>query len=159
MAKLSVYANLKKGKSKKQKLLKQVGAIVYRRSETGIKILIITSRASGRWILPKGWPMPKKSDQEAARIEAWEEAGVKRIKNEPKRCGSLRYDKNLQSGISVPIDLHLYSFEATKLAKNFPERGQRNMRWVRINTAIRKLEQPELKKILKRLNHEVSKKV
>jgi hypothetical protein len=51
--------------------------------------------------------------------------------------------------------MQLFSFEATKLSKNFPERGQRKLRWVGFNTAIRKLKQPELKPILKRLKRQI----
>jgi hypothetical protein len=60
----------------------QYGALCFRRTDgaSGIEILIITSRDSGRWIIPKGWPMKRKKPYEAAAIEAWEEAGV---------CGSV----------------------------------------------------------------------
>lgn len=43
--------------------------------QTG-QVLLITSRDTGRWVLPKGWPMRGRSMAQAALIEAWEEAGV-----------------------------------------------------------------------------------
>lgn len=58
----------------------QYAAICYRRtgeSSCPIEILLITSRGTGRWVIPKGWPMGKKKPHEVASQEAWEEAGVR----------------------------------------------------------------------------------
>ena len=53
----------------------QVAALCHRRTKAGQKeVLLVTSRGTGRWILPKGWPMRGKSDAQAAAQEAWEEA-------------------------------------------------------------------------------------
>jgi hypothetical protein len=93
-------------------------------------------------------------DSRAALIEAWEEAGVKRIKSDPIHCGSLRYIKVMNDGTNQPIEMHLFSFETAKLSKNFPERGQRKLCWVGVNTAIQKLKQPGLKRILKQLKRQ-----
>jgi len=98
--------------------------------------------------------MESTPDSQAALIEAWEEAGVKRIKSDPIHCGSLRYNKAMNDGTDQPIEMQLFSFETAKLSKNFPERGQRKLRWVGIKTAIRKLNQPGLKPILKRLKRQ-----
>lgn len=136
----------------KEKRNRQVGALVYRRTKKGIKILIITSRGTGRWILPKGWQMPKTPDSEAARIEAWEEAGVKNQLSTPTYVGQLRYDKTLSNNKKKLISVALYSFETDRLAKKFPEKGQRNIKWVRPQKAYKLLKQPELKPILKKLS-------
>jgi 8-oxo-dGTP pyrophosphatase MutT (NUDIX family) len=122
-----------KSKLKKRKPRKQVGAIAYRRTGSSIKILIITSRGTGRWILPKGWPMDNKADSEAALIEAWEEAGVKRIKEDPVHCGSLQYDKVMKDGSNQPVIMQLFSFEATKLSRISRNAGNANcVGWVSI---------------------------
>ena len=71
--------------------------------------------------------MENTPDSEAALIEAWEEAGVKRIKSDPMHCGSLRYNKVMKDGTDQPIEMQLFSFETAKLSKNFPERGQRKL--------------------------------
>ena len=98
--------------------------------------------------------MENTPDSEAALIEAWEEAGVKRLKSAPIHRGSLRYTKMMKDGTKQPIDMQLFSFETAKLANKFPERGQRKLRWVGVNTAIQKLKQPELKPILKKLKRQ-----
>jgi len=55
----------------------QYGALCFRQTEgAAVEILVIPSRDSGRWIVPKGWPMKRKKPYEAA-IEAWEEAGIR----------------------------------------------------------------------------------
>lgn len=67
----------KSGKKVSQKILRQVASLPLRRSEDGkIEVLLVTSRETRRWIIPKGWPMKGKKQHEAAAIEAEEEAGV-----------------------------------------------------------------------------------
>jgi hypothetical protein len=60
----------------------------------------------------------------------------------------------MKDGTDQPIEMQLFSFETAKLSKKFPERGQRKLRWVGVNTANRNLKQPELKPILKQLKRQ-----
>ena len=58
----------------------QFGALCFRRSKTqkaGVELLLVSSRDTGRWIIPKGWPMDRETPAAAAAMEAWEEAGVR----------------------------------------------------------------------------------
>src|SRR4051812_31246741 len=52
----------------------QFGALPVRRTKDGSRILLVTSRETGRWIIPKGWPMAGKKPYQAAAQEALEEA-------------------------------------------------------------------------------------
>ena len=55
----------------------QVAALPWRTDADGkIRILLVTSRTNGKWMLPKGWPIKGKSESEAALTEAQEEAGI-----------------------------------------------------------------------------------
>jgi len=54
----------------------QFAALPFRVKEDKVQVLLITSRGTGRWIVPKGWPMEGKTPAESALQEAWEEAGV-----------------------------------------------------------------------------------
>jgi len=72
--------------------LLQVGALVYRHEGDEIQFLLITSRGTGRWIIPKGWPMPGCTLAAAASREAYEEAGICGA-IEAKVCGSYDYEK------------------------------------------------------------------
>jgi 8-oxo-dGTP pyrophosphatase MutT (NUDIX family) len=51
-----------------------------------VQVCLVTSRGTGRWILPKGWPEKDLSHAEAAAREAWEEAGLKGSAD-PEPCG------------------------------------------------------------------------
>ena len=60
-----------------KRIRQQVGALPYRTIDKGkVELLLITSRDTGRWLIPKGWPMTGVKDYDAAAQEAWEEAGV-----------------------------------------------------------------------------------
>ena len=64
-------------------------------------VLLITSRDTGRWVIPKGWGMPKKEPHEVAEREAWEEAGVIGYAvKEP--CGFYSYVKSLRKARVPP---------------------------------------------------------
>ena len=34
----------------------QYGALCYKLTRKGVQVLLVTSRDTGRWLLPKGWP-------------------------------------------------------------------------------------------------------
>jgi 8-oxo-dGTP pyrophosphatase MutT (NUDIX family) len=56
---------------------RQVAALPVRRNPDGsLSVLLVTSRETRRWVIPKGWPWPDRDDYVAATEEAREEAGV-----------------------------------------------------------------------------------
>jgi 8-oxo-dGTP pyrophosphatase MutT (NUDIX family) len=121
----------------------QVGALTFRRTGKGIKVLLITSRDTGRWVIPKGWPMRKLSEAEAAAREAYEEAGVRGTVGE--RClGHYRYMKMLADGRFIPVVVRLYALEARERLKKYPETGQRKVRWFKPKQAARRVAEPDL---------------
>ena len=64
----------------------QIGAICYRTNEMGaVEVLLITTRDSGRWTIPKGWPIENLKPHQAAEREAWE-----RIKEVSDTTGNLK---------------------------------------------------------------------
>jgi 8-oxo-dGTP pyrophosphatase MutT (NUDIX family) len=127
---------------------KQYGALCFRLGEGGrIEILVITSRDSGRWVLPKGWPMKGKKPHEAATIEAWEEAGV-RGKARKRSIGCYTYLKELDSETVVPCIVEMFQIEVEELEAKFKERGQRAQAWVSPDEAARRVREIELKSLL-----------
>ena len=55
----------------------QYAALPYRRrADGGIEVLLITSRETRRWIIPKGWPAPGLTPHDSAINEAMEERGA-----------------------------------------------------------------------------------
>lgn len=126
----------------------QYGALCFRRDEASdIEILMITSRESGRWIIPKGWPMKGKKPYEAAATEAWEEAGVRGVVKR-KPVGRYTYLKELENGDVAPCIVDLFQVEVTEIKANFKEQGQRMSDWVKPDEAARRVREVELKAVL-----------
>ncbi|MGV1790598.1 MULTISPECIES: NUDIX hydrolase [Rhizobium] len=127
----------------------QYAALCYRvKKKTGdLEVLLLTSRDTGRWVIPKGWPMPGKLSHEVAAREAYEEAGVRgTVETEP--LGSFGYDKLLKDGIEIPCRVQVYALEVSELAKNFKEKGERSLEWVSCKEAAERVREPELSGII-----------
>lgn len=127
----------------------QIGVICFRyKDDRGeIEILVITSRDSGRWIVPKGWPMKGKKPHEAAAIEAWEEAGVRgKVCKMP--VGRYTYLKDLDDGSVVPCIVDMFQVEVKEVRTEFKEQGQRQLNWVSPDEAARRVREIELKSLL-----------
>jgi 8-oxo-dGTP pyrophosphatase MutT (NUDIX family) len=127
----------------------QYAALCFRRTadRSAIEILVVTSRDSGRWLIPKGWPMKQKDPHEAAAIEALQEAGV-RGKVRKKPVGSYTYLKMLDDGDVVPCVVDVFQIEATKQAEKYKEKGERTLAWVSPDEAARRVREIELKSLL-----------
>lgn len=126
----------------------QVAALC-RDSRTG-KVLLVTSRGTGRWIVPKGWPMPGRSLADAAMQEAWEEAGVLG-KVDQVAIGSYHYDKLQDQGFAVPVDVHVFAVDVQSLADEFPEAAERKRKWYDPARAAELVAEAGLKKLLNTL--------
>jgi 8-oxo-dGTP pyrophosphatase MutT (NUDIX family) len=127
----------------------QVAALCFRPgTETKeIEILVITSRDSGRWVIPKGWPMKGKSLSQAAAIEALQEAGV-RGKVRRKPVGNYTYLKMLDDGQVVPCIVDVFQMEVSEIVQRFKEKGERQVAWVSRAEAARRLREIELKSLV-----------
>ena len=129
----------------------QIAALCYRMTEAGPDVLLITSRTTRRWIIPKGWPMKGTDGLGTALEEAWEEAGVKQRGADALRIGRYRYKKIVDGGLPVATDVHVYAIEVLELSDTFPEMGQRERKWMRHQEAALVVDEPQLKAILKDL--------
>ena len=128
----------------------QVAALCYRVTGSGQKeVLLITSRDSGRWILPKGWPMDGKDALESAIEEAWEEAGVKPGNASTAPIGQYEYTKHLDGGEPVPCLTDVFAVEVEELADTYPEQPERQREWVSPSMAADRVDEPQLREILK----------
>lgn len=125
----------------------QVAALaVRRRAPDRTEILLVTSRETGRWVVPKGWPWPKTPDHEAAAGEAWEEAGV-RGRVDPHTVGSFTYEKRM-GGKSLRVKVSVFLLEVTELSASWPELAERRRRWFSRATAAELVDEPELKVLI-----------
>lgn len=129
----------------------QVAALCCRETEKGLKVLMVTSRGSGRWIIPKGWPISGKDGAQTALQEAWEEAGVSKGDVTGNPVGVFRYDKELKTGLPVPVQTFVYTIRDVELSDQYPEAHQRRRKWVSPGEAANMVREPELKDILRQL--------
>lgn len=125
----------------------QYAALPWRRGKDGIEILLITSRETRRWVIPKGWPMITLAAHDAAAQEAWEEAGV-RGEIGPDPIGVFRYRKRMKSGPPQRCRVDVFPLAVASEAKDWPEKRQRQRRWVPALEAARMVEEPGLRLLI-----------
>jgi len=120
----------------------QVAALPYR-LDPDLQILLITSRETRRWVLPKGWAMKDRTPAAAAAQEALEEAGLLgEIEETP--VGSYRYQKGLKTGESVPCDVSVFPMRVTGQLDAWIEQHQRDFQWVSLEEAAGLVAEPDL---------------
>ena len=140
-------------RARKNKPIRQVAAIPYRISAAGeLQILLITSRTTGRFIVPKGWPQKRRSDRKTAALEALEEAGaIGRIHK--RSIGRYRYWKRLgRSFVPVVVAVHLLSVDSVR--PDWKEARSRRRAWLTPFDAARLVDEPQLVTLLNGLAFE-----
>ena len=128
----------------------QVGAICWRMNRGRVQVLLITSRDTGRWVIPKGWPIANLAQSAAAAQEAWEEAGVEGQIDDTV-LGRFVYPKILPAQTQIICAVDVYALRVAKLRATFPERRQRRRKWFDADKAARKVAEPELRQLLQQL--------
>lgn len=133
------------------KLGEQIAALPMRWDAKGtLQILMVTSRDTGRWVMPKGWEMDGKKPWAAAEIEALEEAGaVGYIAQEA--IGTYRYAKIMDNGAIVPCRVRVYPMIVEKLKPRWKERQERKRRWFTAKAAAKRVDEEDLSALLKSL--------
>lgn len=108
----------------------QYGALPIQVADDGaVSILLLTSRDTRRWVIPKGWPMSKRSPRATAAQEAWEEAGlVGRIVGR-RPLGSYSYQKRLSPSVSIACTVKVFLLAVEQQLDDWPERAQRETQW------------------------------
>ena len=105
----------------------QYAALPWRLSH-GVEILLITSRETKRWVIPKGWPVEGLVAVDCAALEAFEEAGVRGVVGEAP-FGFFDYDKRLRDGGVKTCHVNVFALEVTELLEIWPEQLERSRRW------------------------------
>jgi 8-oxo-dGTP pyrophosphatase MutT (NUDIX family) len=126
----------------------QCGALAYRRSP-GLEILLVTSRETGRWVIPKGWTMKSKTRREVAVLEALEEAGVEG-KAARKPIGVYDYAKVLRSGEVQTCRVSVFALQVTAQRESWREQDQRSTQWFPWAAAAAAVNEPALKRLIGR---------
>ena len=126
----------------------QFAALCYRIRDGKVQILLVTSRRTRRWIVPKGWPMEGRTPAACAVQEAWEEGGVKGRASGP--ClGVYAFAKGKPDTADLNCLAMLYPVQVKRLSKTYPERHQRKRRWVSRKKAAHLVVEPELSRLIK----------
>ncbi len=125
---------------------RQVAALCYTGEGADLRILLVTSRDTGRWVLPKGWPMDGLRDHEAAAREAWEEAGIIGDASD-QEVGTYGYLKRKTRGRDIPCRVSVYPVAVEAISDVFPEKGQRTRGWFTPAEAADLVHEPELASI------------
>lgn len=125
----------------------QVGALCYRQANGQTQVLLITSRETGRWVIPKGWPIDGLGAEASVLREAYEEAGVHGEITGPA-LGDYRYLKRVNGDRVVPCRVLTFPLRVDRMSSSFPERDQRRLKWFKPQKAAQKVEEAGLQAIL-----------
>lgn len=132
--------------------MRQIAVLPYRTESAAvdapISILLITSRGTGRWVIPKGNEIKGLSPHASAAREAEEEAGVLGAAC-PTPLGSYRYRKRRSSGASVWTDVDVFPFAVTVELDNWEEQHQRERRWFSLTEAARMVDEEDLRALIR----------
>jgi 8-oxo-dGTP pyrophosphatase MutT (NUDIX family) len=137
----------RKTRSAKVAVRVQYGALPYRFTpDAALEILVLTSRQSRRWIIPKGWPIRGLTRSKAAAREAFEESGVTgRVGAKP--LGAFAYEKGLDDAVA-PCEVTVFPLLVKGQSDDFPEREQRETQWVAPAKAVELVDEPGLKTLI-----------
>jgi len=135
----------------------QFAALPYRIVDDRPEILLITSRRTRRWIIPKGWPMEGCKPKVTAAREAAEEAGVSGEMGK-RAIGRFRYLKQLRDGDDLPCLVEVYPLKVTRERGKWDEKKARKRRWLPVREAAAAVLEPQLKLVIKKFGAQVAAK-
>ena len=141
----------------KIKRRRQFAALPFRAGPDGVQVLMVTSRDTGRWVIPKGWPRKNRRPHRAAAIEAYEEAGVIG-KADKTALGTYDYDKRTEAG-NIPCRVTVFPLPVVRLEDDWSEMSERRRAWYAVEEASGLVEEPELQAILSAFGRRAEKQV
>lgn len=135
----------------------QYAALPWRLRGEAVQILLVTSRRTRRWIIPKGWPMDGVTPTEAAAQEAFEEAGV-RGAIDKAAVGQYRYMKLRRDGMELPTRVEVFALKVTEESPDWDEMDARERRWCSVSEAAEAVLEPQLKMVIRRFGARIAKR-
>lgn len=131
-------------------MTRQYAALPFRRNKKGsLEIMLVTSRETRRWIIPKGWPIAGVEPHNLAALEAMEEAGLLG-KVAQKPIGSYHYDKKRGDGSIVHCEVDTFALEVEQQMPTWPEQEERNTKWFAPEEAASHVQEPELRDLIRK---------
>jgi 8-oxo-dGTP pyrophosphatase MutT (NUDIX family) len=130
---------------------RQIGALPVRRTSDGsLEVLLVTTRETRRWVIPKGWPWPNTADHLAAAGEAYEEAGVVGQAS-TQSIGSYVYGKRRSGGVVVPLRVTVYRVDVEEELETWPEQQERQRAWFSVTDAAAAVQEADLSALIRGL--------
>ncbi|HRF07118.1 MAG TPA: NUDIX hydrolase [Xanthobacteraceae bacterium] len=138
---------------------RQYAALPYRTSKKrGLEVMLVTSRETRRWIIPKGWPIAGVEPHDLAALEAMEEAGLLgKVCDKP--IGTYHYDKKRGDGSIVNCTVDTFPLEVEEQMPIWPEQKQRKTQWFAPEEAAMQVQEPELRELIRNLADNLAKKL
>ena len=109
--------------------------------------MLVTSRDTGRWIIPKGWPTAQEAPHASAEREALEEAGVVGTVGRDS-IGTYVYEKRLAGGSVVICEVLVFPLEVERQQEDWPEKDERRFQWFSPDDAANAVREPALREII-----------
>jgi len=129
----------------------QFAALPFRYGENGRpQIMLLTSRETRRWVIPKGWPMRGRKPREVAAQEAFEEAGLLGTIVGKRPIGSYHYEKQLSPHHGALCEVTVFLFLVERQLEDWPEKAERETRWFELSDAYALVDEGGLAEILRR---------
>ena len=130
----------------------QVGALPLRLNKVGApEVLLLTSRTTRRWVIPKGWTMRKLTLGQAAEREAFEEAGLVGWIYGEDPVGRYQYEKQFDGGDTRIVGVDVFLFVVSAQRDTWPEQAERDTAWFDLEKAARLVAEPELAEVIRRV--------
>jgi 8-oxo-dGTP pyrophosphatase MutT (NUDIX family) len=85
--------------------------------------MLLTSRETGRWVIPKGWPIKRLKPHQVAAQEAYEEAGLVGSTTSERQVGIYHYEKQFAAG-GFLCEVRVFLFRVDQQLDEPPDRGQ-----------------------------------
>ncbi len=129
-------------------MITQYGVLPYRMDpEGGLQILLVTSRQTGRWVIPKGNPIAGLTPYDSAAREAYEEAGIEGEVAEAA-IGAYRYRKRIRFGIPRLARVKVFPLRVTRELPQWPEAHQRRRQWFAGAAAASAVDETGLRRLI-----------
>ena len=127
-----------------QQYVQQSAVIPFRRRNGQLEVLLITSSSNKRWVIPKGVNEPELSPRRSAAQEALEEAGIEGAVSR-KSIGTYVYEK--WGGLCC---VQVFTMAVEVIHDKWLESSRRR-RWLHLDEAVRRVDEPGLKRLLRSL--------
>ena len=134
---------------KSSRAIKQSGVIPYRVTNGKVEVLLVTTRRSHGWVIPKGGIKKALTPADSAANEGWEEAGVVG-EVDGNHLGTYKYRKR---GKTYRVKVFLLPVET--VLEDWPEASHRKRQWIELTQAARRVKKASLKRILKTSSNKI----